>query len=62
MENYFSVLTEPVVLERILNWCGKVEAIKRSDVQPVRGVKFRSEMCVIIALDFSKRTASKSKI
>lgn len=40
MENYFNVLTEPVVLKRILNWCGEVEAIKRSDVQPVRGVIF----------------------
>ena len=62
LDNYFNVLTEPVVLERIIGVAKKKQRIKRRDVQPVRGVKFRSEMCVIIALDFSKRTASKSKI
>lgn len=50
------------MLERIIGVAKKKQRIKRRDVQPVRGVKFRSEMGVIIALDFSKRTASKSKI
>ena len=50
------------MLERIIGVAKKKQRIKRRGVQPVRGVKFRSEMCVIIALDFSKRTASKSKI
>lgn len=62
MESYFNVLTEPVVLERILNWCGKVEAIKKKRRTAGSWSNFRSEIGLIIALDFSKRTASKLKI
>lgn len=61
MDSYFNV-QEPFVLERIIAVAKYKQRIKRSDVQPVHGVKFRSEMCVIIALDFSKRTASILKI